>query len=331
MTNKKRFFIVLITAAISAFVALVAFRMVNYLYYKNDENYLKKHYILDKGFPDNPKKPSASSNTLLSDGTVTGKTLEFFRFLQQRFAVKSINELDEHYNKVREYFDARFNKTDASRLFEMYKKYMECVIELGNNPKYRAKTSDPKVLLMLLYKGQGFRRDRLGRENADALFGSDVKEREYLLRRAMIIGDKTLYGKEKENRLQELKGDMWDNAEISIGEDSNPYNRYQLKMQLYQKDLAEWGEREHKFKIEEFRKEFFSKEQIKKLREVDDQIAKEKANIERYRAAEKDILNLKNMTREEKDKKIKALQDEFFGSEADAFRRREAMRRDAEK
>jgi lipase chaperone LimK len=331
MSKKKRFFIVLVIAAISAFVALVAFRVANYLHYKIDENYLEKHYIFDKGFPGNLKKPSASSNTLLSDGTATGKTLEFFRFLQQRFAVKSINELDEHYNKVRGYLDARFNKTDASRLFEMYKKYMECVIELGNNPKYRAKTPDPKLLLMLLYKGQSFRRDRLGKENADALFGMDVKEREYLLRRSLIIGDNTLYGKDKEGRLQKLKYDMWDDEVISIGEDSNPYNRYQLKMQLYQKDLAEMSEGDRKLKIEEFRKEFFSKEQMKRLSEVDDRIAKGKENIERYRAAEQRILNLKDITQEEKDKRIKSLQEEFFGKETEAFRRREAMRKGTEK
>jgi lipase chaperone LimK len=325
---KKKIIIVL---GITALSALVAFRMATYLNYKIAEHYVEKHYIFDKGFPGNPKKPSASSNTLLSDGTATGKTLEFFRFLQQRFAVKSINELDEHYNKVWGYLDVRFNKTDASRLFEMYKKYMECVIELGNNPKYRAKTPNPKLLLMLLYKGQSFRRDRLGKENADALFGMDVKEREYLLRRSLIIGDHTLYGKEKESGLQKLKYDMWDDEVISIGEDSNPYNRYQLKMQLYQKDLSELGEGERKIKIEEFRKEFFSKGQIKRLREVDDQIAKKRENIERYRAAEQRILNLKDITQKEKDKRVRSLQEEFFGKEAEAFRRRELMYGRAEK
>ena len=331
MSKKKRFFLILVIAAISAFAALVAFRLINYLNYEVAKHYVENYYIFDKNFPGNPQKPSASSNTLLSDGTATGKTLELFRFLQQRFAVKSINELEEHFNKVRQYLDGRLSASDASRLFEMYKKYMECVIEIANNPKYGVKTPDPKLILILLYKGHNFRRDRLGKENADALFGMDVKEREYLLRRSLIIGDNTLYGKEKENRLQELKSDMWSDAVISIGEDNVPYNRYQLKIQLYRKDLAEWGERERKLKIEEFRKEFFSKEQIKRLREVDDQIAKEKTNIERYRASEKNISNLKNMTQEEKDKKIKTLQDEFFGGEADAFRRREAMRKGAEK
>jgi hypothetical protein len=37
------------------------------------------------------------------------------------------------------------------------------------------------------------------------------------------------------------------------------------------------------------------------------------------------ILDSKDLTQEEKDKSIKALQYEFFGKEAEAFRRREAI------
>ena len=129
----------------------------------------------------------------------------------------------------------------------------------------RARLQIPSHLLSLLYTIQNFRREKLGKETADALFGREVKESEYLLRKAIIIGDNTLYGKEKENRLQKLKGDMWDGEVISMVEDSNPYNRYQLKMQLYQKDLSELGEKERKLKVEEFRKEFFSKESNKKV------------------------------------------------------------------
>lgn len=322
---------IIICLAIALVLVLIVFRLVNYLKYEMAEHYVERHYIFDKGFPGNLPKPTALSNTLLSDGTATEKTLELFRFLQQRFAVKSINELAEHLNKVREYLLSRFNEPDASRLFEIYKKYMQCMIELANNQKYRTKAPDPKLLLVLLYWGHNFRRDTLGKGNADALFGMDVKEREYLLRKSLIIGDNTLYGKEKESRLQKLKYDMWVNAEISIGEDSNPYNRYQLKLALYQRDLSELSEEKRTSKIEEFRKEFFSQEQVKRLREVDDRIAKDKEKMERYRAAEKMILDSKDMTKEEKEKKIKALQEEFFGKEAEAFRRRETIYKGAEK
>jgi lipase chaperone LimK len=324
MSKKKKIFIF---AGIAVFLIFLVFLLLNHLNIKSQENYLEKHYIFDKTFRTDKKITDYSDDKYFSNGVVTAQALDLFKLLEQKFAVKSLHELSEHFNEVKKYLYTRFNEAEAQKLDEIYHKYLECIIKLENNQKYRVKTTDPKRILILLNTIQNFRRDSMGKENADALFGNDVKEREYLLRRAIIIGDKNLYGKEKENRLQELKGDMWSSAKISIGEDSSPYNRYQLKMQLYQKDLAELDESERKFKIEEFRKEFFSKEQIKKLREVDDQIAKEKANIKRYRAAEKDILNLKNMTQEEKDKKIRALQNEFFGGEADAFRRREALRK----
>jgi lipase chaperone LimK len=327
MTKKK----IIIILAITAVSALVVLRASNYLNYKIAEHYIETHYIFDKDFPGSLKKTSITKNTLLSDGTATEKTLELFRFLERRFAVKSIHELAEHFNKVQKYLDARFNKTDASRLFEMYKKYMECMIELVNNPKYRAKTLDPEPLLVLLYKGQSFRRDQLGKETADVLFGREVKEKEYLLRRSLIIGDNTLYGKDKESRLQRLKYDMWDDEAISNGADNNPYNRYQFKLILYQKDLSEMSEENRQIKIEEFRREFFSNEQIKRLREADKQITKEKENMERYRAAEKKILDSSNLTEKEKDKRIKALQNKFFGKEAEAFRRREIIYKGVEK
>jgi len=171
----------------------------------------------------------------------------------------------------------------------------------------------------------------LDRETADALFGAEVKEKEYFLRREMIIADPALYGRDKERRLDKLKSDMWEGEAIPIGEDDIPYNRYQLKMQLYAKDLAGLGEKERKLKIEEFRKEFFTREQIGKLRNADARMAGEKETLKRYREAEKKILEARDMPRVQSKQKINALQDEYFGEEADAFRRAEAIRKGLEK
>lgn len=327
MTKKK----LVVFCGIGILLALVVFKTMHILNEKGEERYTEEHYIFDKDFRSNQKKPDSSASKYLSGGTVTAETLNLFRFLEERFAVQSVKQLNEHFNKVGKYLHSQFKESEAQRLFDIYKKYLKCEIKLATDRKYRAKIPDPKLILTLLYKVQNLRRDRLGKEMADTLFGSDVKEREYLLRRAIIIGDNTLYGKEKENRLQKLKADMWDGEVTSIGEDSKPYNRYQLKLLLYKKDLFELGEKERKIKINEFRKEFFSKEQIKRLNEVDNQIVKEKENIERYRAAEQRILNLKDITQEEKDKRVRSLQEEFFGKEAEAFRRRELMYGGAEK
>jgi lipase chaperone LimK len=141
----------------------------------------------------------------------------------------------------------------------------------------------------------------------------------------MIIGDQSLFGKEKEKRLQKLKVDMWSDAEEMPPDDPNPYNRYQIRLQLYYKDLTGLDEGARRTKIKEFRKDFFSGEQMKKLAAVDDRIAEEQEMMKHYRMAEREILLKKYITQAEKNKRITALQDEFFGRDAEAFRRREAM------
>jgi len=320
--KKKKIIIILGIAAISTLVVL---RVGHYIIYKTKDHYVTEQYILDKDFSDNQNKPDSTCRTYLPDGKVSFETLSFFRFLERRFAVQSVKHLKDHFNAVETYLFSHCNESEAQRLFEIYKKYLQCQIELETSPLYRAKTVDAKLLLALLYEIQNFRREKLGKETADALFGREVKEREYLLRRAMIIDDNTLYGKDKEDRLHKLKHDMWNDEAISIGEDNNPYNRYQLKLRLYQKDLSELDEKHRKLKIEEFREDFFSQDEIERLREVDQRLAKEKEKMEHYRTAERKIVNSKNLTQEEKDKKIKELQDEVFGEEAEAFRRREII------
>jgi len=327
MSKKK----LVVVCGIDILLAFVFFATICIRNGKTEERDTEEHYIFDKNFRTDKTKADSSSSQYFSNGVVTAKTLDLFRFLEKEFEVKSPNELNDHFNKVEQYLNSKFSELEARKLYEIYQKYLRCQIVLVNDPKYSPKSADPHHLLILLESAHNFRREKLGKETADTLFGRDVKEREYRFRMSIIIGDNTLYGKEKESRLQKLKADMWDDEVISIGEGGNPYNRYQLKLQLYHKDLSELGERERKLKVDEFKKEFFTKEQIKRLNEVDDQIAKEKENMERYRAAEQKILNLKDITQEEKDKRIKALQDEFFGKEAEAFRRREAIRRAAEK
>jgi lipase chaperone LimK len=321
----KKILIILVSIAV---LVLIGFLLISYLHdlhIKAQETYLENHYIFDKNFQLRETKTATAGNKYLSHDIVTPETLKLFRFLEQRFAEKSLRELNEHFDKVRHYLYSEFKQAEAQRLFEIYQKYLECQIEITNSSKYQLVTEDPRHVLRLLYMAHNLRRDKMGKENADILFGNEVKENEYLLRRAIIIGDSTLYGQEKENRLQTLKQDMWGDSVISIGEDKNPYNSYQFKLQLYQKDLSELDEKEFKIRIEEFRKEFFTKWQIKRLHEVDEQIAREKENLERYRAAEKKIVDSKDITQEEKDKKIKSLQEKFFGKDAEAFRRREIM------
>ncbi len=326
MTRKKKVFIIVGSIAL---VIVFALSITNFVSKKRKENYTESHYIFDKSFRNNKKTSAFSSNKYLSNGAVTSESLAYFRFLEKEFAVNSIKELSIHLDKVKKYLSSKYNESEAHQLFEIYQKYLRCQITLVNDPRYNAKTAGPRHILILLNDAQNFRREKLGREMADILFGPEVKEREYLIRRSTIINDSSLYGRQKEMRLQKLKNDMWGREQVLIGEENIPYQRYQLKLLLYQKDLHELNENARKLKLDEFRKEFFSTEQIRRLDEAEKRIAQEKNNEARYRAAERKILELTDVTQEEKDGRIKLLREKFFGKEAEAFRRREAIRKGA--
>ncbi len=322
MTKKKIFII----CVIGVFSALLAYRLIYVISEKIDVRYIEKHYIFDKSFHADQKNRDFFADKYIPNGKITSDTLKFFRFLEQRLAVQSLDQLNEHLIKVKEYLGSRFKESESRRLFELYKKHLECQIELVNDKKYRAGNQAPRYILILLNKIQNLRRARLGKETADALYGSEVKEREYILRKAIIISDRTMYGKEKETRLLMLKRDMWDDRDAPIDTEGNPFNRYQLKIQLYEKDISEMDEKARDRMIQEFREKFFSREQIKRLNEVDEKIAREKKKMDQYRAAERKILESTVITQQEKKKRIESLQQDFFGKDVGAFRRSEAMR-----
>lgn len=291
----------------------------------------QNQYIFDKNFPA-PKmaKPSAGQ-PYLSGGMVTTDTLGLFRSLERKYAVNSIEELGRHYEGVRQDLHARFQPTDAQRLFENYKTYLSCQIALVNDSRFETTSMDPKELLAQLSQIQNFRREKLGRKTADTLFGKEVKDHEYLLRRLIIIGSPDRYGKEKEKQLQKLKEDMWGGKTVSIGDDQEPYNLYEQRLQIYSRDLSEMNEINRRQMIEAFRKEYFTPEQIDRLQKADAEVAADEEHLKRYRAEENKILKTTGMSLDQQDAAIKALQDQYFGTEADAFRRREAMQKGTEK
>ena len=85
------------------------------------------------------------------------------------------------------------------------------------------------------------------------------------------------------------------------------------------------SDEERQAKIRQFREEFFTPEQVRRLDDVDRLMADEKKNEEDYFAQENKIKNDSNLDADGKAQKRRELQDQMFGSEADAFRRRLAI------
>ena len=284
----------------------------------------------DENITDSPEQ-GLDLRKIFGEGLINSyTTLKYFKHLDHLF--RKSTTLGEHFDEVKKYLFAQFSEEEARTLFETYKKYLQCEMDLVEEFSNLTSAKSTEEAIETLKQIQEFRRDRLGAELADKLFGADVKAKEYAFRRADIVGDDTLYGEAKEKMLKDLNEDMWGKDARAVEEHPNNYNRYKEKLLIYKKDIDEIeSEESRQAKIKEFRTEFFTPEVVKRLDKVDQQIASEEENEINYREKEKKILENTGLTEETKNKKIESLQNEMFGDQADAFRRRETMRLELEK
>jgi lipase chaperone LimK len=257
-------------------------------------------------------------------------TLKYFKHLEHLF--RKSETLGEHLDDVKKYLFEQFSKEEAMVLLETYEKYLHCEMDLTEEFRNLTSAKSTEEAIEILKQIQAFRRDRLGKDLADKLFGADVKAKEYAFRRADIVGDDTLYGEAKETLLEKLNQDMWGKDALAIEEHPNDYNRYKEKLLIYEKDLAEMPSGQmRQAKIKEFRTEFFTPEVVARLEDVDRQVAADAQKEAAYRDKEKKILDDTGLTEATKTEKIEALRREVFGDEADAFSRRETMRLELER
>jgi len=252
---------------------------------------------------------------------INSYTLKYFFFLDDKF--KDSRNTEELLQSVREYLDTIMPKDEADKLFAVYKTYVYYQRDAHDKTTTWGRPSTPEEAIDYLHKLQDYRRKVFGDDNADALFGPDVMLREYPIRRGMIIGDQDLYGAEKEKKLNDLKKDMWGDEADTIDNYTEPLDRYHDKLKIYQKDMAEMtSNEERQAKIRQFREELFTPEQVSRFDDVDRVTDDEKKKEENYFAQENEIKNNNNLDADGKAQKIRELQDQMFGSEAEAFRRR---------
>jgi lipase chaperone LimK len=278
------------------------------------------------------KKVDFNENNIddyFANSVINPYTLKFFMSLDEKF--KDSKNLDDHLEKVRQYLFSIMPAEDAEKLFTVYKTYMEYQIGLVEKTREWGSPATPQEAIELLYNVQKYRREKFGREAADALFGASVKAQEYPIRRSMIINDKDLYGADKEKKIQDLNKKMWGDEADAVDAYTKPYTRYQEKLQIYEKDLSELpSDTAKKELIQKFREDIFTPDQVQRLGEVDRVIEQEQKKEQDYYARESRIKSDPNLDSEERVKKIEELQNDTFGEEADAFRRRLAIEKGLE-
>lgn len=254
-------------------------------------------------------------------------TIKFFKFLQRKFGKMSF---EDHLKAVEDYLNSTMDPKRAADMFALYKKFALYERSLMDTSKKWPTPKSPEDMIKYLQDVQEYRRSYFGRELADDLFGTMVKTQEYGIRKNSIVNDKNLYGEDKEKKLKDLKSQMWGNDAATVDSDMKPYDQYQEKLQVYDRDLSELPDAEKQQRIKEYRNQFFTPEVVTRLEKVDEQLASEKSNEEEYRRREQKIIADPNLTPEQKDSQLMYLQNEMFGEEADAFRRREAIRQGLE-
>lgn len=200
-------------------------------------------------------------------------TLSYFRYLDAMFADSP--DLPSHLEGVKKLVFEKLPVDKASRLYSLYEKYLTCELELANMLSSKKDPKTPADMIRLLSDAQNFRREYLGRELADALFGADIKALEYAIRRSAIVSEKTLHGREKEILVKQLTEDMWGDQAGAVESYSLPFNRYLEKLRMYALDMAELKtEKEKAAMLKDIRSSCFPPEVVSQLEKIDAEQAK---------------------------------------------------------
>ena len=327
--NKKR--LIIIAGVVIAMVTAMA---VGYFFFsKSDEdipvNIISKdnkitlkdmqEYFKSNQFMSGDEHP----NQYFVQSIANPNTVKFFKYLQMQIKA---NNLEEHLKAVEKYLQSVMEPAKAAEMFALYKKFCDYEIEMTKNMQKLSHPKNADELIRYLQEIHQYRREIFGAEIADAMWGIEVKGQEYNIRKGSILHNGSLYGIEKEKQLSALKDEMWGTGPESVEEppqtDPEKFSRFQEKQLTYQRDLNELPDTDRREKIKEFRKEYFSSEQITRLEQVDQEMENNKKNESDYYAQEKDIMNNPSLDNEKKAEMIRDLQNQTFGEEAEAFRRR---------
>ena len=328
LMNKKKIIAFVVAIFLITIAALIIHKLTTEKNVNVEEGFIfdKSSYIKLKDIETyyrNIDFKEEKAKDYFKDKVVNPYTIKFFMFLDENF--KEFDNEKDLFENVQKYLSASMPPETADKLFDLYKKFVNYQLTLGDKAKAwgMPKTTDEAV--NFLHKLQDYRREVFGKDVADTLFGASVKAEEYPLRRGAILNNKTMYGAEKEKRLQQLNEDMWGDEANKVDAYAEPYIKYKEKLAMYEKDLSEMNDEGKKAKIRTIREEIFTPEQVKSLEEVDKAIHDEKNKEIDYKARESEIMNDSRIEKAEKENMVRELQNQMYGDEADALRRRLAI------
>jgi len=256
-------------------------------------------------------------------------TLKYFRHLMNGFP--DAKDQESHMAAVMAYLTENFPADDAAAIYQLYEKYLSTEMALAEAQKSWGMPRSPEEVIAMLQKAMDFRRESLGEEIADAMYGAEFKGRVYAVRRGAIVADGELYGADKEARIKELDSQTWEESSEAVNSMAIDYNLYQEKLAMYERDLKEAQDAaERQELIDRFRDQLFAPDVVEEMRKVDRQMEQEKLDEAAYRDQEAQIQADEELSEDQKQQSITDLQNQTF-PDPEAFRRMEVMRKELER
>jgi len=314
--------------------------LAGFLFYKE-----RKGEGTDEGFIINDKKSIAFSSAATADRYRTGShipeelarikvkdkhikpgpdTLLLMRFLMRHYP--ECTEWNCNFEKAKKYLYENFSVENAKELFELYERFIECEDKVRSKNINLSGTQSIDEMIDMIRIRHDLRRQILGAELADALFGAEVKMQEYKLRKSVILSDGNLYGAQKEEKIKSLDIEMWDES-ASTYDDRLPYVKYQEQLEIFKKDIDEASSPEEQSRIlGNLRAKCFDAQIVELMQMVDAELDVIKLKKGAYEEARKAITEDPALDEKQKEEKIRALQKNMFDAEyAERIRRMENM------
>ncbi|MCP3923402.1 MAG: lipase chaperone [Desulfobacterales bacterium] len=201
---------------------------------------------------------------LFKDSTINKHTVRIARMLQMKFTDST--DFKSHYREVEDFLRIQFeDESKIEELLNFYKKFTEFKMSL-DKPEHPLRQRNPETIdeaISLNNELQQYRRGLFGSEEADVLWGHEVKTSEYQLRKSKIMRANS-YGEEKEKLIAALNEETWgDKAGEQGGETS--FSQYENALTLYREDFSNMTDDESKEKRKELRHRFLTSDEAKRL------------------------------------------------------------------
>lgn len=244
------------------------------------------------------------------------------------FDCRDAKDRDEFMARVKDRLFSEFPPKTAQKLLDMVASYVDCELSLQEMLAGFDTPKSEEEMIRMQNEIFDFRKTQMGEELAEKLFGEEHRLVLYKIRSRAVFGDESLYGREKETRLEALTEEIYGDAKDGYMTDKTGESRFQEKMLLYKKDLDEMSPDAKKARIREWRSEYLPEEDIIKIEAAEAQAEASARRDQDYTEARNAIMNDAGLKDEEKEQQIRQLQDRMYGDMAESVRQGEAFSRE---